>query len=234
MDSTKHISVFDPNKFDGTIAVVGLGSIGSNVALHLAKLGLGSKMLLLDFDKVEPHNLSNQILYGHENIGMYKSEAAAFRIAELTDGVEAMPVYEIREVINRSDIEDATAVFLCVDSMAVRKQIFNSSIMMNPHISYFADGRMGARFGMTYGFNPKNLPKAKAYRDRLYPDEDVPLETGGCGITLSIGATATFVACQMIWQFINHTAFNLNGGTAPFEELCFKVDDLEVHSKGFL
>ena len=133
VDTSKHISVFDPNKFDGMIAVVGLGSIGSNVALQLAKLGLGSKMLLLDFDRVESHNLSNQILYGHSDIGKYKAASASLRIGELTDGEESYPQYGICEVKSRRDIEDATAVFLCVDSMAARKQIFNSHFKRRLH-----------------------------------------------------------------------------------------------------
>ena len=55
------------------VAIVGLGGLGSNVALWLARLGVG-QLLLYDFDKVELSNLNRQY-YFLENVGQYKATA---------------------------------------------------------------------------------------------------------------------------------------------------------------
>ena len=55
------------------VAIVGLGGLGSNVALWLARLGVG-QLLLYDFDKVELSNLNRQY-YFLEDVGQYKVTA---------------------------------------------------------------------------------------------------------------------------------------------------------------
>ena len=55
------------------VAIFGLGGLGSNVAMWLARLGVG-KLLLYDFDRVELSNLNRQY-YFVEDVGEYKAVA---------------------------------------------------------------------------------------------------------------------------------------------------------------
>ena len=55
------------------VAIFGLGGLGSNVAMWLARLGVG-RLLLYDFDKVELSNLNRQY-YFVEDVGEYKAVA---------------------------------------------------------------------------------------------------------------------------------------------------------------
>lgn len=57
------------------VAVCGLGGLGSNVAIALARAGVG-KLILLDFDRVDLTNLHRQ-QYLADQIGRYKTEAMA-------------------------------------------------------------------------------------------------------------------------------------------------------------
>ena len=54
-------------------AVCGLGGLGSNIALALARAGLGT-LHLIDFDRVELSNLNRQ-QYSFSQLGLYKTEA---------------------------------------------------------------------------------------------------------------------------------------------------------------
>ena len=54
-------------------AVAGLGGLGSNVAVMLARAGIGS-LHLIDFDRVEPSNLNRQV-YKMKHLGKYKTDA---------------------------------------------------------------------------------------------------------------------------------------------------------------
>ena len=68
--------------------MLGVGGLGGWVALNLACCGVG-EMLLLDFDKVELSNLNRQVLYSEADIGRFKAEAAAERLAGLQLGDQA-------------------------------------------------------------------------------------------------------------------------------------------------
>src|SRR5882672_623638 len=64
------------------VTVLGLGGLGSYVALALAAIGVGD-LLLIDHDTVELKNLNRQLLYTDADIGRSKVEAAALRLAEV-------------------------------------------------------------------------------------------------------------------------------------------------------
>lgn len=55
------------------VAIAGLGGLGSNIAIALARVGIG-ELLLVDFDVVEPSNLNRQAYY-MEDLGLKKSDA---------------------------------------------------------------------------------------------------------------------------------------------------------------
>lgn len=58
------------------VLLVGLGGLGSTVALYLATAGVGT-LLLNDFDRVDETNLHRQLLFAESDIGHAKIEAAA-------------------------------------------------------------------------------------------------------------------------------------------------------------
>ena len=73
-----------------TIAVCGLGGLGSNIAIALARAGIG-KLILIDFDRVDITNLHRQ-QYKANQIGLYKTDALAENLAEIAPYTEIQTV----------------------------------------------------------------------------------------------------------------------------------------------
>lgn len=76
----------------GKALIVGLGGLGSPVALYLAAAGVG-ELHLADDDAVDLSNLQRQIAHGHGDIGRSKVDSAADAVKRLNPdcGVTAYP-----------------------------------------------------------------------------------------------------------------------------------------------
>ena len=70
-----------------TVGICGLGGLGSNIAITLARAGVG-KLILIDFDKVDITNLHRQ-QYKASQVGMYKTEALRENLAEINPYLES-------------------------------------------------------------------------------------------------------------------------------------------------
>ena len=68
------------------VAICGLGGLGSNIAIALARAGIG-KLILIDFDRVDITNLHRQ-QYKADQIGRYKTEALADNLREIAPYIE--------------------------------------------------------------------------------------------------------------------------------------------------
>lgn len=71
------------------IGIAGLGGLGSNVALLLARTGVET-LVLVDFDVVEPSNLNRQA-YFVEHLGLPKTEAMRDLISRANPYVQVQP-----------------------------------------------------------------------------------------------------------------------------------------------
>lgn len=72
--------VFEKLK-NARVAVAGLGGLGSNIALMLARAGVGT-LHLIDFDEVDLSNLNRQ-QYFISHLGMYKTDAIKDEISRI-------------------------------------------------------------------------------------------------------------------------------------------------------
>jgi adenylyltransferase/sulfurtransferase len=71
---------------DSKVLLIGVGGLGSPLAMYLAAAGVGT-LGLVDFDRVELTNLQRQVIHGSESIGRSKVDSAAERIASINPGV---------------------------------------------------------------------------------------------------------------------------------------------------
>ncbi len=93
-----------------TVAICGLGGLGSNIAIALARAGIG-KLILIDFDRVDISNLHRQ-QYKASQIGMYKTDALRKNLQEISPYL-AITTY--REKLREDNIEKllAPAQIIC-------------------------------------------------------------------------------------------------------------------------
>ena len=74
------------------VGIMGLGGLGSAVAIALARIGIGT-LLLADFDVVEPTNLNRQH-YFVDQIGMRKTEALCATLQRINPHLDLRPIDE--------------------------------------------------------------------------------------------------------------------------------------------
>lgn len=92
------------------VVILGAGGLGSNVAHMLARLGVG-KLIIYDFDIVEPSNLNRQH-YGVSDIGKMKAETTAVRIKELLPYAKIEPRNELVDENVLSSVYEEGDIFI--------------------------------------------------------------------------------------------------------------------------
>lgn len=81
MMSSRHTPKVHNKLKNSCVAICGLGGLGSNIAIMLARIGIG-KLILIDFDVVEPSNLNRQS-YFIKDLGKLKTEALSEQINKI-------------------------------------------------------------------------------------------------------------------------------------------------------
>lgn len=102
------------------VLVVGLGGLGSPVALYLAASGVG-ELHLADFDEVDLSNLQRQILHDTARVGRPKTESAVERLGALNPLVRLHPINRKLEGAALDDAVDGMDLVLdCSDNFELR------------------------------------------------------------------------------------------------------------------
>lgn len=160
----RQLGLFDPEKYNAPVTIVGAGAIGSNTALCLAKMGIGP-ITVYDADGVEPHNQAGQ-LYSLDDIAKPKVTALNELVSRLAD-VEIVPVEKMWEP---ADGFQSRIVISAVDSMKVRKEIFEA-VKYQMGQSLFVDGRIGGLTAWVLFAGPMDYATLKRYEKHLYDDD---------------------------------------------------------------
>jgi len=115
----KELKDFDQEKIDNqTALVLGVGGIGTNVSIGLCRMGI-RRLILIDKDIVEVHNLNRQQLYSREDVGKKKVEAARESLARNHNLCTEIEVYHLDALSEWSTIvklcQESTVVFNTID-----------------------------------------------------------------------------------------------------------------------
>ena len=160
MDFSRQSELFDVETFNTPVTIIGAGATGSWLALSLAKMGI-KDITVWDFDTIEEHNLPNQ-QYNHIDIGKTKVQALQMNI-NISTGIE------IKVKNQRYTDQPLTGiVFMMIDTMSGRKQIWRDRIRLNPNIKLYVEPRMGLELGRIYSINPTDLYQISKYEENFY------------------------------------------------------------------
>jgi sulfur carrier protein ThiS adenylyltransferase len=107
------------------VGIAGLGGLGSSIGIALARVGVGT-LILVDFDVVEPSNLNRQ-QYFIQQMGMPKTEALRENLLKINPFV-TIRLY--RERVDRDNVErifrDADVVVEAFDRADQKAMLINS------------------------------------------------------------------------------------------------------------
>ena len=164
-----------------TVAICGLGGLGSNIAIALARSGVG-KLILIDFDRVDITNLHRQ-QYKASQIGMYKTDALADNLREIAPYIELeMHIERITEDNAVKLLHGADIVCEAFDDAKCKARLANIVLSELP------DKYLVAASGMA-GMGVTNSIKTRRITSRFYLCGDETSE-----VSDSIGLVAPRVA----------------------------------------
>ncbi len=141
------------------VAVCGLGGLGSNVAVSLARSGVGT-LLLIDFDKVDMSNLHRQ-QYAVSQLGMCKTDAMKQTLAEIAPYCNVITHTVKLKEDNLSLIADCDVVCECFDNTEYK------ALLVNGASEYYPEKYIVAASGMS-GLHTGNTIQTKKFGKRLY------------------------------------------------------------------
>lgn len=143
-----------------SVAVCGLGGLGSNIAVSLARAGVG-KLCLIDFDKVELSNLNRQ-QYFVSQIGMYKTEALRENLEKIAPYMETVShTVRVTPENIRELLEDADIICEAFDRPEEK------AMLVNGVMECFPDKYLVAGSGMA-GLASANSIRTRRVTERFY------------------------------------------------------------------
>lgn len=114
------------------VAVCGLGGLGSNIAIALARAGIG-RLILIDFDRVDITNLHRQ-QYKADQIGRYKTEALLENLLEIAPYIKADVFTERITEDNLAELlKDADIICEAFDDAQSKAMLVNGVLEKLPH-----------------------------------------------------------------------------------------------------
>ena len=182
-----------------TVAVCGLGGLGSNIVILLARAGVG-RLILIDFDRVDITNLHRQ-QYKACQIGMYKTEALSCNLKEIAPYVEIETYTAYMNKNNYSELlQNADIICEAFDNAESKADLVNFVLSQMP-TKYIV-----AASGMA-GLHSANLIKTRKVAKRFYICGDEKSDVkDGIGLVASRVSVCASHQAHMVLKIISENS----------------------------
>ena len=211
------------------VLVIGSGGLGSPLLLYLAAAGVGT-LGIVDLDVVDDSNLQRQVLFGIQDIGIPKVEAAKIRLKQLNPHIK-IKTYNTQFTSKNAleIIKDYDVVADGTDNFPTRYLVNDASVLAgipNVYASIFQfEGQVSV-----FNYTDKNGTKGPNYRD-LYPTPPEPGLIPNCaeGGVLGVlpGIIGSLQANEVI-KVITGVGEPLSGRFFVFDALTFETRTLKI------
>jgi len=190
-----------------TVLIVGLGGLGSPVALYLAAAGVGH-LVLADHDTVDLSNLQRQIVHHHKSVGTLKVESAAAAIRALNPGTRTTLINEkLAGDALRRTIDGVDLVLDGTDNFAARYTINDACFAARKPLVSGAAIRMEGQVAV---FDPR-VVDSPCYRC-LYPESnDQVLNCSENGVAAPLVGIIGSVQAMEAWKLLTGAGTSLVG-----------------------
>lgn len=174
------------------VLIVGVGGLGSPVAMYLASAGIG-KIGLIDADVVDVTNLQRQIIHIESSVGVEKVVSAKQRIEQLNSEIEVVTYSFFFDKDNaESLVNDYDFIVDCADNNPTKFLINDVCVKLNKP---FCHGSITEFSGRVF----THLPSTACYRC-LFAEDDSPSQKRGV-IGASVGIIGSIQATEVIKYF---------------------------------
>ena len=211
------------------VLVIGSGGLGSPLLLYLAAAGVGT-LGIVDLDVVDDSNLQRQVLFGVQDIGIPKVEAAKIRLKQLNPHIK-IKTYNTQFTSKNAleIIRDYDVVADGTDNFPTRYLVNDASVLAgipNVYASIFQfEGQVSV-----FNYTDKNGTKGPNYRD-LYPTPPEPGLIPNCaegGVFGVLPGIIGSLQANEVIKVITGVGEPLSGRFFVFDALTFETRTLKI------
>lgn len=211
------------------VLVIGSGGLGSPSLLYLAAAGVGT-IGIIDFDVVDDSNLQRQVLFGVDEIGKPKVEAAKKRLEALNPHITIKVYNEQLTSKNALDIiKDYDVVADGTDNFPTRYLVNDACVLLGKPNVYGSIFQFEGQVSV-FNYTDKNGELGPNYRD-LYPTPPPPGLVPSCaeGGVLGVlpGIIGSLQALEVI-KVITGVGETMSGRFFIFDALNFETRTFKI------
>lgn len=212
---------------NSTALIVGLGGLGSPVALYLAAAGVG-RLILVDPDEVDLSNLQRQIAHTTSNIGEAKVTSAKQALHQINPLIQVEIVAEKCNAENGENLVSQSDVILdCSDNFSVRFLLNRLSVQCSVPLVSGAAIRMEGQISV-YDPNRINSPCYHCLYDET-GEEELSCSTNGV-LAPVVGLVGSIQAVEAIKVLVK-TGQTLVGRLLVVDALRMQFRDIKLNKR---
>ena len=172
------------------VLVIGAGGLGCPILQYISTAGVGT-IGIVDFDKIEIHNLHRQILYTEDQVGLSKALMAKEKLEALNPLIK-VTAFEAKLTVENAVqiIQDFDVVVDGSDNFATRYLVNDTCVALGKPLVY------GSILGFEGQLAVFNHNGSKNLRD-LFPEPPNPKEVPNCSLNGVLGTLPGMIGTMM-------------------------------------
>lgn len=172
------------------VLVIGAGGLGCPILQYLATAGVGT-IGIVDFDKIELHNLHRQILYTENQVGQAKASTAKSVLETLNPLIQVISFEEKLSIENAVQIiQNFDVIVDGSDNFATRYLVNDTCVALQKSLIYGSILKFEGQMAVFNHNGTKNL------RD-LFPEPPNPKDVPNCNLNGVVGTLPGIIGTMM-------------------------------------